>query len=245
MPLERKIWSGNIFCEYDNDKIIVGQNKNRWYYKILDGNLCEICSHPLTDDTAIGNRCINCFSDDDFSFETTYAMGSYYRRGTALAKDNLSAHILHLKDDKLYSIPLGMALALFVNFCHPNLMKADLIVPVPMHEEKKEMNKFNQTEVVAEVFHSHIPIPINNHCLIKTKNESMVGKNRQERIKAAIDMYKCQEEVKGDVILIDDILTTSTTVNACSRELINNGANKVDVLVLARTIYIEKESEGI
>ena len=240
--IETQISLQNIFCRYEGSKIVVGQKENRWRYDILEGPLCKKCSNPIDDTATYGEICSFCFfSSDQLYFEKAYALGSYHRYKSTLTTDNLSDHALQLKEQKIYSLPLGMALFLFVNQKHPKLLDSNVVIPIPMHPLKLKEHNFNHSEELAKIFCHFSKIPINTTSLIKKTNESMVGRKFKERKKIAKGMYKCNTSVEGNVLLIDDIMTSTATAMACAEELISNGAKSVNVLVCARNIYEPKE----
>jgi ComF family protein len=202
-------------------------------YKLLEEPFCQVCGNPdVTTD-----KCV--WHGDLYGFNRIYVMGKYFqvRRGEA---DLLSSHILMLKTDKEYAIPLGRALALAVHLSYPELLRSDMLVPIPLHLEEFKQRGYNQALELANVVSERLNIPV-LHALEKTKPLKMKPLTRLERKKAVKDLYKILEYRRNDIrdkdlILVDDVVTTGFDVSECSDVLIKSGAAKVDVLTLARTV---------
>ncbi len=124
----------------------------------------------------------------------------------------------------------------------------DIIAPVPLHWRRMYQRGFNQAflmvrkwRTVAKTFQIDLTsVLIEREIIVRTQQTaSQVGmsvKDRQANIKNAFAV-KTPEKIKGKrILLIDDVLTTGSTVNECARILMNNGARYVDVLTLAQAI---------
>lgn len=111
----------------------------------------------------------------------------------------------------------------------------DIIIPVPIHNKRKAQRGYNQSELIAkQICKINNKINIQNDILIKEKNNvAQSSLNKEQRIQNAKNVYKIINKEKilnKKIIIIDDIYTTGSTVNECSKILIKNGA--IDVLVL-------------
>jgi len=130
----------------------------------------------------------------------------------------------------------------FVNFLIKNekicgfLKKYDIIIPVPMYKNKKNARGYNQADLLAQELQKIIPYE--KDILIKvqdTKKQSTL--NKQERTQNLVNAYKIQnaEIIQNkNIILVDDIFTTGSTANECSKTLKQAGANKICVLTIAK-----------
>lgn len=115
--------------------------------------------------------------------------------------------------------------------------KADLIFPVPLSTQRQNERGYNQSEVLARPLAMRLNIPCRNDTLIRNRDtRSQVGLNakmRQENVRDAFSTHK--DEVRGkNIIVIDDVATTGSTLNACSLALKLAGVNNVYCLTLAR-----------
>ncbi len=113
----------------------------------------------------------------------------------------------------------------------------DLIVPVPMHFMKKRSRGFNQAELIAIKVSEYLQIPVDTEVLIKTRNtRPQSSLKREERINNLKDVFSVSSPGKilnKNILIIDDVITTGTTINNCGRILYENGADKIYAMVLA------------
>jgi ComF family protein len=119
------------------------------------------------------------------------------------------------------------------------LGSADFLVPVPLHRWRLWRRRFNQAALLAGRLSHDAGIPVEFAVLQRVKRTvSQVNLGWQERranVDAAFAVHpKRAERVRGrHVLLIDDVITTGSTVEACARALKAAGARQVDVLALA------------
>ena len=120
------------------------------------------------------------------------------------------------------------------NFEEWNINK---IVPVPMYNKKKVIRGYNQAEELAKSLSGCTGIPMDNKCLIRIKNTiAQKGLSNQERRANMNEAFavKVSEVKKGEnVLLVDDIYTTGSTIDSCSRILKKAGVQKVYFLCVA------------
>ena len=112
-----------------------------------------------------------------------------------------------------------------------------LIVPVPIHISRERQRGFNQSELIARGLSNRLGMNGAIALERRKKTESQVGKSREERINNLKDAIVCvdTEIIAGrKILLIDDVVTTGTTLNECAKSLLDGGAKRVDVLVIAR-----------
>ncbi len=114
-------------------------------------------------------------------------------------------------------------------------MEAGGLVPVPVHPSRKKERGFNQAEVLAQKIGAKLNIPVFPDMLVRNK-KTMPQKalNPTERLKNLEEAFMPGNIVPGvkNVILIDDIYTTGSTVEACTRVLKKSGINKVYILTI-------------
>jgi ComF family protein len=110
----------------------------------------------------------------------------------------------------------------------------DGIVPVPLHTTKLKKRGYNQTTIIAEGIKEVINQPIIQNALIKEKaTTSQTNKTREERL----DNIKDNLEIKGrHILVVDDVITTGATLEACGRALLKGGAKKVSFFALAMAV---------
>jgi ComF family protein len=113
----------------------------------------------------------------------------------------------------------------------------DLIIPVPLHHKKYKHRGYNQCTFIAEGIAEKMEIAFSEENLIRsTSTESQTKKNRYNRYENMQDVFKVSTPtyIAGKhILLVDDVITTGATLEACANELLNNGAAKVSIAALA------------
>jgi ComF family protein len=119
---------------------------------------------------------------------------------------------------------------------------ADGLVPVPLHWRRMWARRFNQSAALAQAVAEASAKPVLYDVLQRVKpTPQQVGLTRAERARNMQGAFRVAEVAKAEIagrrlILVDDVLTTGATVDACARSLLRAGASNVDVLVLARVV---------
>ena len=114
----------------------------------------------------------------------------------------------------------------------------DIILPVPIHKKRKAKRGYNQSELIAKEIAKKLNMEYYNTVLIKDINNipqsTLTQAKRQENVLGIYKVINSQKIENKSILLIDDIYTTGSTVNECSRVLKQNGARSIDVLTLAK-----------
>ncbi len=123
-----------------------------------------------------------------------------------------------------------------------NLKKADLLIPVPLHKVKLRERSYNQSEEIAKALSARISIPCRCDILLRGVNTASQTKmeDAKERVHNMRDVFyvKKSDQLTGKkVILIDDLITTGSTANACAGVLKQSGCEKVFVLTVGRPYF--------
>lgn len=122
------------------------------------------------------------------------------------------------------------------------LRDADALVPVPLHWTRLFQRRFNQSAELARAISRQRSVPVIDNVLTRIRaTPPQVGLARDERAKNMHGAFSIEKslrrEIKGKrIVLVDDVLTTGATANACARILRRAGASRVDVLTLARVV---------
>ena len=116
------------------------------------------------------------------------------------------------------------------------MLGAQLLVPVPLHPKRYAKRGYNQAAVFANALSEHLHIPVCENAVVRVKNtipqKLLDEQGRQNNLKKAFKVG--QNVVKSKVIIvIDDIYTTGSTIDAVSDVLYRAGARKVYFLTLA------------
>ena len=117
------------------------------------------------------------------------------------------------------------------------LKKYDIILYVPMFKKHKLIRGYNQSELIAQRLSNVLGIKLEKNNLVKiieTKKQSTLTKNQREKnVKNAFKLKNPEKIKDKKVILFDDIYTTGSTVNECSKILKKAGATEIAILTIA------------
>ncbi|HHX61555.1 MAG TPA: ComF family protein [Epulopiscium sp.] len=109
--------------------------------------------------------------------------------------------------------------------------EVDLIIPVPVSKERLKQRGYNQAEEIAKYLSKISRIPYNKDILIRNKDtKPQSGFSPSQRAKNIKDAFKCTGQLMNKykvILVIDDIYTTGSTIDECSKILKNSGAGKV------------------
>lgn len=120
------------------------------------------------------------------------------------------------------------------------LRRADVLVPVPLHRRRLFQRRYNQAVLLAAELSRLSGVPVVRDALLRTKATASLGdRSAAEREQEVADAFAVrhgrQECMTGrNILLIDDVMTSGATANACTALLLRSSAKAVDVLVAAR-----------
>jgi ComF family protein len=116
----------------------------------------------------------------------------------------------------------------------PALMQVDAIVPVPLHRSKFAQRGYNQSEMIAKGLSKAMGIPVDTRSLVRaSKTETQTKKSKTERWENVKSVFEMQQPLSGKLILVDDVITTGATLEACIRILYDQPTVPTAVYVLA------------
>lgn len=116
-------------------------------------------------------------------------------------------------------------------------IQADLLVPTPLHWIRFLQRGFNQSELLAQAVGKELGIPTANLLRRKKWTRQQAKLDREARIKNLDKAFSIcgSTNCKGQcILLIDDVMTTGSTLNAAAQTLLDAGAAEVNIMVLAR-----------
>jgi ComF family protein len=143
-------------------------------------------------------------------------------------------HGLKYQNLRASAADLGRLLAEYLD---PNPMPADLLVPVPLHKRRERERGYNQSELLARELSKRTGIPLETRVLRRTRNTppQVSIEGHEERRRNIEGAFECAREVGGQKLLVvDDVVTTGSTMSACAGALKASGATSVWGLALAR-----------
>ena len=170
--------------------------------------------------------CLACLLDHN-RFDAAYSFGAY---------EGVLRELVHLfKYDgvKTLAQPLGrMMLRAF-----PREARFDAIVPMPLHWTKRMARGFNQSRLLAlEVSHgTGLPVERLVRRTRATRSQAgLRGRDRRRNVRGAFTVAAPDLAAGRRFLVVDDVLTTGATLNACAAALKSAGAVHVSVLALVR-----------
>jgi ComF family protein len=223
--------------------------------------LCASCRAPLAD---TGGLCPDCWTKVSFlappwcdrlglpfpydpgpgvlSMEAIADPPAYGRARAAVRFDDVARGLVHhLK----YGDRLDLATTMggwMARAGRELIDQADALVPVPLHWRRLWGRRFNQAAVLAHAIAVTRPLPVLCEVLKRSRpTPQQVGLSRSERAGNVQGAFVVTNDGKAAIagkriLLIDDVLTSGATVEACARSLLRSGAGNVDVLVFARVV---------
>ncbi|MBP6456368.1 MAG: ComF family protein [Chitinophagaceae bacterium] len=158
------------------------------------------------------------------------------------SKEGKVQHLLHeikYNDNKELAFFLGEKMAKRLNE-HNWLEGVDVVIPVPLHQKKLNKRGYNQSLEIAKGFAEVSKIELNTDALKRIKNtETQTQKSKMERIENIKNAFVFGQDListKKHILLIDDVITTASTLNACVEEISKTSEIKISVLCLAAAI---------
>ena len=222
---------------------------------------CMICAERVE---AGGTLCARCWGRVDFvtqplcprtgrpfghdpgpGVESVEALGGRlaYDRARVVARYEDAVrdivHTLKYRDRLDLARPLGRLMA---RAGAELLADADCLVPVPLYRLRLWRRRYNQSALLARWAGRAASVPVRSDLLVRTRaTRPQVGLTASQRQRNVSGAFAVPERLAGAVagrriVLVDDVITTGATIDACARCLRRAGAASVDVLAFARVI---------
>jgi len=195
--------------------------------------MCLRCGRPFESPVAleaIEPKCRLCRADF-YAFDRARSFATY--------DDALSEAIVLLKYEEVTRLGDWFAAQLAGIVAQaPGDWRADVVVPVPLHQERRRERGYNQAELVARPLAKRLKLKLDAGILVRTKpRPPQLVLSRSEHWKSVRGAYATRQGRQVDnlrVLLVDDVLTTGATLDACARALKKAGAAAVLGLTVAR-----------
>ena len=116
------------------------------------------------------------------------------------------------------------------------------IIPVPLYKTRRRERGYNQSEEIANALAKIFQIPVKSEHLLRSRPTfSQTKMSKEEREKNVRKAFYCPENISGtNILLVDDVITTGSTVNACADALRTADVKMVDVFAIANPKISEK-----
>ena len=132
----------------------------------------------------------------------------------------------------------------FVNFLLKNenffefIKKYDTIIPVPISRKRRALRGYNQSELIVKEIANFTNLKEESDCLFKIKNvieQSKLNKEeKQKNIQGVYELRNKEKLYKKKILLVDDIYTTGSTVNECSKVLRGAKPKQIGIFTIAK-----------
>ena len=111
-----------------------------------------------------------------------------------------------------------------------------VVVPVPLHSQRLAERGFNQAQLLGEWVAKNMDWPLENLLLRSRDTQTQTDLTRQQRQVNVANAFVCRSDAAGrTILLVDDVMTTSATLEECARALKQAGAKRVWALVVAKS----------
>jgi len=158
---------------------------------------------------------------------------SYYNKGSRIRK---LIHNLKYKGIRELGYELGRIYGLSLD-SSGFMDDIDLIIPVPLHPEKKQIRGYNQSEIISFGIADAVHLPVDVNSLVRTiVSATQTKRSRYERwtnVEGIFEVIDPQPIMRKHVLLVDDVITTGSTIESCVNELLKTEGVKVSVVALA------------
>ena len=200
----------------------------------LDDPCCASCGYPFDHQmmgiSAFDLQCAACLARRP-AFATARAAMEY----DAASRKLILAFKHGGHTDRLHSFAAQMHRAGRTALAH-----ADIIVPVPLHSTRLIKRRYNQAALLGRALSARCNVPMDADILLRTKRTPSQGglsaQGRRRNVQGAF-VVDVPDKVKGQrLVIVDDVMTTGATLNACARTLKRAGAARVDAVCLARVV---------
>jgi len=201
-------------------------------YQILPFNIstCFRCALPLAHDVETKTLCGRCIAKLP-AFDYAHSLFRYEDAVISLV------HQLKFSEKITFARSIGEMLLSSCQSDHGlKQEKPDCILPVPLHTARLKQRGFNQSIEISRVLSKRLKLPMEYDAVIRKRSTAaQTGLNKKQRRKNIKGAFGVIKEISyKHVLIIDDVVTTGSTVNELAGLLKKNGVERVGVLSIAR-----------
>ena len=201
----------------------------------LPSPICSCCGRPIVSERAVEASQTLC---------RLCRLGIYAfarARSYAVYEDAMIRAVVRLKYEPIKPLAVWFADRLAeIARREPELLLADLVVPVPLHGDRLRERGYNQAELIARPLARRLKLAYGPGVLVRTKSRPATLRlslhQRWSTVRGAFATRPGSLVDNLRVLLVDDVMTTGATLDACARALRKAGATGVFALTVARSL---------
>lgn len=158
------------------------------------------------------------------------------------SKDSIVQNLLHAlkySGNREIGVEMGRMIGRDLRSCEQH-HDVSAIIPLPLHFSKQKKRGYNQAEMICNGISRQMNIPVLTSVIERRKNTAtQTRKTRTERwnnIESTFELRCCEEITNRHVLLVDDVITTGATLEACGSELLKIGGLRLSIAAFAYTL---------
>lgn len=203
----------------------------RWLGDLLSPPRCASCSAALA--RGRGVFCTACSASVE-RYESTGDAVAFGQYGGALAR---AIQRFKFENCPHLSGPLG---SLLRDACRRSCLRAQIVVPVPLHPRRLAQRGYNQSALLARHVADELAVPLTTDALRRVVDTlpqvHLPRESRRANVEGAFRVGGTGRVEGKTVALVDDVSTTGATIRACRHALLEVGVTRVTSVVVARTM---------
>ena len=232
--MREALWPRRVIClccqRPSRGEHLCGECRDQLESLRIEGPVCEICGHPLTD-----GQCAFCDLTGIATLRSVWGYGGQARQLILTLKHHGVADAAQVMADGMAALARRMSLP------------PDTVVTWPTMPRCRRLERgIDHGARLASAVGDRLHLPVRQ---LLTRSETVaahtqVGLSRTERLTRLQGAFSCDAPPRCHVLLVDDVLTTSATATACAECLLDAGAYSVNVITAAQTALPDKNRNG-
>lgn len=228
------------------------QDYLRPVYHLLFPNVCNGCGNELlSNEQTICIACLSFMPKTRFHLTVNNPLEEKFfgrltiENATSMYYFNKGGAIQHLLHELKYKKKQEIGSLLGTQFARQIegikwLQDIDLVIPIPLSKQKQKTRGFNQSECIAKSMADYLNKPIDTISVIRKKHTaSQTNKSRIERLANVKDAFIIPHPaaiLNKHILLLDDVITTGATLEACAEAILKVSGTKVSLVTLAYAV---------
>ena len=218
------------------------------FLNLIFPHVCEGCgSDIINEESRLCIRCLTALPETNFQIHSgnpvekifwgrlslVSATAQYY-----FTKESLMQHLMHqlkYKGNKELGFQLGRLMGIALKETN-RFNNIDALVPLPLFPSKEKKRGYNQATVLCEGIAEIISLPVLNNVVIRPQHtDTQTKKGRIERwknIEGKFELVNPEMIKNKHLLLVDDVVTTGATLEACGQELLSSENSRLSIATL-------------